>query len=192
LSERDRLIKRIVEEKGDKAIPALIDLLFEGDAQMADIVTDALLELDCCDQIIKRLDSEMKKEDKNPSIFYLADIIGEKNCKGGIEYLKRLLNLVETEEEAIIVHGSLARMGFKDSEKYLLYELENEPSQDMIFDVAVALSYSDDKDIFMAIAAKASENKDLIDVLQSMCEKEPALYALLPDELREIKNDKYK
>ncbi|BBJ28507.1 hypothetical protein [Athalassotoga saccharophila] len=192
MSERDLLIKRIVEEKGDKAIPALIDLLFEGDAQMADIVTDALLELDCCQQIIKRLDSEMKKEDKNPGIFYLADIIGEKNCKGGVEQLKRLLNLVETEEEAIIVHGSLARMGFKDSEKYLLYELENEPSQDMIFDVAVALSYSSDKEVFKAIVAKADKNKDLVDVLQSMCEREPDLYALLPDDLREIKNDKYK
>ncbi len=192
MSERDRLIKRIVEEKGEKAVPALIDLLFDGDARMAEIVTDALLELDCCGQLIKRLDLEMKKENKNPGIFYLADIIGEKNCRGGIEYLKRLLNVVETEEEAIIVHGALARLGFKDSEKYLLYELENESSKDMVFDVAVALSYSDDKEVFKAIAAKAFKNKDLIDVLQSMCERDPDLYALLPDDLREIKNDKYK
>lgn len=188
--ERDQLVRRILEEKGEKAIPTLINLLFEGDTQIADIVTDALLELDCCDQLIKKLDLEMKKAERNTGIFYIADIIGEKNCKGGIEYLKRMLNFVKNEEEAIIIHGALAKMGFRDSERYLLYELEND--HDLIFDVALALSYSQSKEIFSAIVSKSSQHKELVEILQSMCERNPEFYDLLPDNLREMKDDKHK
>ncbi len=174
MKETDQIVKRIIEEKGEKAIPTLIDLLFEGDPQVSDIVVDALEELDCCEQLLKRLDLEMKKEEKNVGIYYIADLIGDKRCKGGIDYLKSMLNLVENEREALIVHGALAKVGFKDSEKYLLYEFENDPyMEEYLFDIALMLSYSDDEEVLKTISSKVKDHPELIEILQSMCHRPP-------------------
>jgi hypothetical protein len=186
LNDKDQLVRRIIEEKGEKAVPILIDLLFEGDPEIADIAIEALEALDCCKQLFERLDLEMKKDEKNVGIYYIADLIGDKKCKDGIDYLKKMLNLIENENEALIVHGALLKLGFKDSEKYLLYEFENDPyMEEFLFDTALALSQSDDEDVLKAISSKAKDHPELIEILQSMCERNPAFFSLLPEDLRE-------
>ncbi len=186
MKEKDQIVRRIIEEKGEKAIPILIDLLFEGDPQIADIAVDALEELDCCKQLIERLNIEMKKDEKNVGIYYIADLIGDKRCKGAIDALKNMLNLVENEKEALIVHGALLKVGFKDSQNYLLYEFENDPyMEEFLFDIALNLSYSDDEEVLKAISSKAKDHPELIEILQSMCERNPVFFSLLPEALRE-------
>lgn len=186
MEEKDQLVRRIIEEKGEKAVPILIDLLFDGDPKTADIAVETLESLDCCKQLIERLDLEMKKDEKNVGIYYIADLIGDKKCEGGLNYLKRMLNLVENEREALIVHSALVKVGFKDSEKYLLYELENDPyMEEFTFDIALALSYSDDAEVLKAISNMAKDHPELIEILQSMCERNPEFFRLLPEDLRE-------
>ncbi len=185
MEDRERLIKRIVEEKGEKAILILIDLLFEEDSGITDLASDALMELDCCKGLIQRFDLEIRSGEKKTGIFYIADLLGEKGCAGSIDRLKKLLNLVEDEKELLIVHGALLKLGFKDSENYLLYELEEDPyMEEFILDIAIALSHSDDPKIIKTIIKKAQDHEEIIDVLQSMCERNPSLYQLIPEEMK--------
>uniref|UniRef100_A0A7V3RDN1 HEAT repeat domain-containing protein n=1 Tax=Mesoaciditoga lauensis TaxID=1495039 RepID=A0A7V3RDN1_9BACT len=186
MEEREKIVKRIVEEKGESAIPILIELLFDNDPQTAEIASDALIELDSCDQLVKRLDKEIRSAERTLGIFYIADIIGEKKCKGAFENLKKLLDFVQDEREALIIHGALLKFGFKESEKYLLYELENDPyMEELVMDVAIELSSSNNPEVIKALSKKAEEHPELVDVIQIMCEREPSLFELLPENIRE-------
>lgn len=182
MTEREQIVRKIVEEKGESAIPILVDFLFGGDPQAADISVEALGQLDCCKQLIERIDTEMKKDEISAGIYYIADLLGDKRCARSEIYLKKMLNLVKDEREALIIHGALLKIGFKDSEKYLLYELEN--NQEDFLDIAIALSYSDSEEVFKAILTKSEDHPESEEVIQSMCERNPDFVPLLQKNLR--------
>lgn len=186
-SSREEIIDKIVEDGGPGTVPKLVELLFGDDTEVSEIASEALKKLDSCDAVLKRLDSEIERGERTTGIFYTADLLAEMDCSPKIvDSVKRLLNMVKDEKEAILVHGSLLKLGYIESEKYLVYEFAEDPyMQNSLIDVAIALSSSKNPDVFAMIANKALELHDLVDVLRDMCVSVPSFFDLLPEELKE-------
>ena len=184
--ENETLINRIVDELGDKAIPKLIDLLFNSDAKTAELAADILKKLESCEEVKDELSKRLENGEKSVGMFYAADLLGDMKCQGSVELLYRLLDIVEDEKEAIVVYGALLNLGEKEAEKYLLYEFQEDPyMRKFLFDLAIALEPSDNPEVFKAIMEKAKENEELVEVLQSMCNRRPTFFQLLPDEMKD-------
>ncbi len=172
MNNREELIDKIVAQGGKQAVPKLLDLLFGKDAEISGIVAEALTRLDSCEAVIERLDFEIEKGERTPGIFYAADLLAEMKCPQmeTIPSVKRLLNLVKDEKEALLIHGALLKLGYVESEKYLVYEFQEDPyMQNSLIDVAIALSSSKNPKVFDMISKKALEIQELIDVLREMC-----------------------
>ncbi len=185
MEKNEKLINRILDELGDKAIPKLVDLLFDEDAKTAMLSADILKKLDSCREIMKEVDKKIDLAESNVGMFYAADLLGEMKCQNSINTLYKLLGIVKEEKEAMIVYGALLRLGEKEAEKYLLYEFEEDPyMKKSMLDIAIALEASDNPEIFKSILKKSKENEELVEVLQSMCNKNPSFFYLLPGELR--------
>ena len=186
MEKREKLIERIVKEYGNSAIPKLVDLLFTEDAETSELSSEALEKLDSCDEIIKRLEREIESGEHNVGIFYAADLLGNLRCPRSVETLYKVLEIVKDEKEAIVVYGALLKLGVKEAEKYLLYELEDDPyMREHLIDIGIALEPSNNPDVFQAIVKKAKENPKLVDVLQVMCNRNPEFYQMLPEEFME-------
>ena len=186
MDENEKLINKVVEEMGDKAIPKLMDLLFDSDAKTAELAADILKKLESCQALAKEMEKRMKKGEKSVGLFYAADLLGEMRCPRSKEILYELLNFVKDEKEAVIVYGALLKLGENEVEKYLLYELNEDPyMRKSLFDVALALEPSKNEEVFKAILEKSKEDESLVEVLQSMCNQNPAFFRLLPDELKD-------
>ncbi|WP_036225545.1 hypothetical protein [Mesoaciditoga lauensis] len=187
MEENEKLINRIVEELGNKAVPKLIGFLFDSDAKTAELASDILKKLETsCTEIKEELLKRLKKGEKSVGMFYAADLLGDMECPNSKDLLYKLLDLVEDEKEAIIIYGALLKLGEKEAEKYLMYELQDDPyMKKSTFDIAISLVPSDNPEVFKAILEKVEENEELIEVLQAMCNRHPAFFQLLPDELRD-------
>ncbi|WP_456399010.1 HEAT repeat domain-containing protein [Mesoaciditoga sp.] len=186
MEESEKLINRIVDELGNKAIPKLISFLFDSDAKTAELAAEVLKNLESCEEVKDELSKRIQNEEKSVGMFYAADLLADMNCKGSVSVLYRLLDMVEDEKEAIIVYSALLKLGEKEAEKYLLYEFEEDPyMRKSLFDLAIALEPSDNPEVFKAILEKAKEDEELVEVLQSMCNRHPAFFQLLPDDMKD-------
>lgn len=185
MEKREKLINRIVKERGNSAVPKLIDLLFTGDAKTAELASEALEKLNSCSEIIKRVEEEIKSGRHDVGIFYVADLLGNLRCSRSVETLYKILEIVSDEKEAIVVYGALLKLGIKEAEKYLLYEFEEDPyMKKSLIDIGIALEASDNPEVFKAIVEKTRENPELIEVLQSMCIRTPSFFQMLPEEFK--------
>ncbi len=186
MEENEKLINRIVEELGNKAIPKLIDFLFDSDAKTAELASDILKNLDSCEEVKSEMKKRLENGEKSVGMFYAADLLGDMKCPKSKEILYRVLDVVEDEKEAVVVYGALLKIGEKEAEKYLLYEFEEDPyMRKSLLDVAIALEPSDNPEVFKAILEKAKEKGELVEVLQAMCNRHPAFFQLLPDEMKD-------
>jgi len=186
LEESEKLVNRIVDELGNKAIPKLIAFLFDSDAKTAELAAEVLKNLESCEDVKKELNERIKSGEKSVGMFYAADLLADMNCKGAVKIIYRLLDTVENEKEAIIVYSALLKLGEEEAEKYLLYEFEEDPyMRKSLFDLAIALESSDNPKVFKAILKKAKENEELVEVLQSMCNRHPSFFQLLPDDMKD-------
>jgi len=182
LEKSEGLVNRILNELGDKAVPKLVDLLFDEDAKTAELSSDILKKLNGCTRIRNELDKRIESGESNVGMFYAADLLGEMKCSNSKGTLYRLLGSVKEEKEAIIVYGALLRLGEKEAEKYLLYEFEEDPyMKKYLLDIAIALEPSDNTEVFISILKESKENKEFMEVVQSMCNRNPSFLKLLPN-----------
>ncbi|GEM_PF-1555820 len=189
MEEREKLIERIVKERGNSAVPKLVDLLFTGDSRTAELASEALERLDSCGEIIKKIEEEIESGRHNVGIFYGVDLLGDLQCSHSVEMLYKVLGIVNDEREAIIVYGALLKFGIKEAENYLLYEFEEDPyMKDYLIDIGIALKTSDNPKVFKSIVEKSRDVPDLVEVLQAMCYRNPSFFQMLPEELKEKVN----
>lgn len=112
--DREELIKRIVEEKGEEAIPVLMNLIDNEDSEVAELCFDALVEMGeegiCA--IFNKLKEIVDREEKNDvtALFYV-DILGEVSYKKAIPVFYSMLKLYDDESAQLVIYEALARMG---------------------------------------------------------------------------------
>ena len=147
--EREKLIKRIVEEKGEEAIPTLIKLLYDEDPDVKEIAAEALYRLQ--DKAREALYQELLKrwregiEEDDITILYMVDLLGDMGEERAKEIFYSLLSKYTVEEAQLVIYEALAKIG--EGEKFLdllEYMLTEDSYRDSYGDlVAIVLSYID-------------------------------------------------
>jgi len=141
--ERQELIDRIVEEKGEEAVPLLLDLMVSEDDETAQICFEALLQLGgrTSPELLKRL----REGGEDISILYLADLAGELGDKKAVPYLYDLLRRFDDERSQAVIYEALARLGEGSKVagilSLLLQEGGDESSRDQLI-MAISLTAS--------------------------------------------------
>ena len=112
--DREALIKRIVEEKGEKAIPALINLIDDGDAEVTELCLDALVELgeQGIEAILEKVRGVVERSEKDDiDALFLVDVLGEVGYEKAVPVLYSLLGLYDDESAQVVIYEALARLG---------------------------------------------------------------------------------
>ncbi|HEW91358.1 MAG TPA: hypothetical protein ENF81_02305 [Thermotogaceae bacterium] len=146
--DREKIIKRIIEEKGEDAIPTLIGLLEDENNEVREIAAQALQNLGdvVTDYLMKYLRSKLDEEDpfNDVSLLYVADILGELRCRESIPLLYQLLEHYDEEPYQLIIYEALAKLG--EGEKFielLIYLLKEDAFKDELKDqVLMTLAYT--------------------------------------------------
>ena len=169
--EREKLIKRIVEEKGEEAIPTLIKLLYDEDPDVKEMVAEALYRLQ--DKAREALYQELLKrwregiEEDDITVLYMVDLLGDMGEKRAKEIFYSLLSKYTVEEAQLVIYEALAKIG--EGEKFLdllEYMLTEDSYRDSYGDlVAMVLSYIDHPRS-IEILKKAYFDKDLPDEIK--------------------------
>ncbi len=148
-NEREDLIRRIIEEKGENAIPTLIDLLYDEDPEVKEIAAEALYHLQ--DPAREALYQELLKkwkegiEEDDISVLYIVDLLGDMGEKRAKDIFYSLLSKYTIEEALLVIYEALAKIG--EGEKilnvleYML--LEDSYRNNYGDQVAMVLSYID-------------------------------------------------
>ncbi len=147
--EREDLIKRIVEEKGESAIPTLVKLLYDEDPEVKEIAAEALFHFQ--DTAREALYQELLKrwregiEEDDVTVLYIVDLLGDMGEKRAKDIFYSLLSKYTVEEAILVVYEALAKIG--EGEKILdvlEYMLLEDSYRDSYGDlVAMVLSYVD-------------------------------------------------
>ena len=147
--DREDLIKRIIEEKGEDAIPVLINLLYDEDPEVKEIVAEALYRMQ--DSAREALYQELLKrwregiEEDDVSILYIIDLLGDMGEERIKDILYSLLSKYTVEEAELVIYEALAKLGegekILDVLEYML--LEDSYRNSYGDQVAMVLSYID-------------------------------------------------
>ncbi|WP_129409315.1 hypothetical protein [Marinitoga lauensis] len=118
--KREDVIQRVIEEKGVEAIPVLINMMEESDAETYSLITDIIDVLGpeakkyLFDEFLKRFE---KNSFDDVVMLYLIDVLSEMECQELKPYLERMMNLYSDERAFPIILEALLRIT-KD-EKYI-------------------------------------------------------------------------
>ncbi|WGS65300.1 HEAT repeat domain-containing protein [Marinitoga aeolica] len=118
--KREDVIQRIIEEKGVKAIPILIEMMEDSDADTYSLITDIIdvmgteAKAYLFEEFLKRFE---KKSFDDVVMLYLIDVLSEMECQEIKPYLERMMNLYSDERAFPIILEALLRIT-KD-EKYI-------------------------------------------------------------------------
>ncbi len=147
--KREKIIKRIVEEKGKQAIPSLIKLLYDEDPDVKEMAAEALYRLGddaknaLYEELVKRWEDGIEEDDI--TILYIVDLLGDMREKRAKEIFYSLLGKYSLEEAIIVIYEALAKIG--EGEKLLgvlEYMLLEDGDRQRYGDlVAMVLSYID-------------------------------------------------
>ncbi|MFN6991665.1 MAG: HEAT repeat domain-containing protein [Fervidobacterium sp.] len=147
-SEREKLIERIINEKGTEAFEDMIKLLEDDDENVREIAAEVLYRLG--DSSLGKLEQVLKdtirKGEKNKvSLLYIIDILGDLNDRNAVKDILKALELYDFEEAQLVIYEALAKLGageqFYPLLKYML--LEGEERFEYGPQVAMVLSYLD-------------------------------------------------
>ncbi|QTA37331.1 hypothetical protein JYK00_06205 [Thermosipho ferrireducens] len=175
--DRESLIKRIVEEKGDKAIPELVKLLKEGDSEVRDIVSEALFKLGnkAREYLLKEFHEGLKAQKKDDVyLLYVVDLLGDFGERSIVPYLYKLLSFYSFEEAELIIYEALAKLGEGDKVYDILrfFLLEDTERAKFGAQAAIALSYIDRpeivKDLVQAIESGIFKGEELAILKQAL------------------------
>ncbi|GAB6188399.1 hypothetical protein JCM30566_01380 [Marinitoga arctica] len=118
--KREDVIQRVIEEKGVKAIPLLLNMMEDSDSDTYSLITDIIDVLGIeakkylFDEFLKRFE---KNNFDDVVMLYLIDVLSEMECKELQPYLERMLNMYSDERAFPIIIEALLRIT-KD-EKYI-------------------------------------------------------------------------
>ncbi|AEX84799.1 hypothetical protein XO10_01810 [Marinitoga sp. 1135] len=118
--KREDVIQRIIEEKGVTAIPILIDMMEDSDAETYELIMDIIdiMGAEAKEYLFKEFLKRFNQKNLDDVVMlYLIDILSELECKELAPYLERMLELYSDERAFPIIIEALLRLT-KD-EKYL-------------------------------------------------------------------------
>ncbi len=147
--EREKLIRRIIEEKGRKAIPTLIKLLEDEDPEVREIAAESLYRLgdDAREALYKELLKRWEEgvEEDDITVLYIVDILGDMGEKRAKNIFYSLLSKYTREEALLVIYEALAKIGegekLLDVLEYMLIEDADRTRYGDL--VAMVLSYID-------------------------------------------------
>ncbi|SHH18773.1 HEAT repeat domain-containing protein [Thermosipho atlanticus] len=188
---REELIKRIVEEKGSKAISDLIKLLEDEDAEVREIVSETLFKLgdEAKKALLKEFERRVERRNKNDiTLLYIVDLLADFGEKSIVKSLYNILSLYSWEEAELIIYEALSKLGegekIYDILRYFL--LEDLERKKLGPHAAMALSYIDKpeviKDLVMAIDSNEFKGEDLEIIKKSLSQivmKNPMYHEIL-------------
>ncbi|MCD6546276.1 MAG: HEAT repeat domain-containing protein [Thermotogae bacterium] len=192
--DREKIIKRIVEERGEDAIPTLIDLLEDESNEVREIAAQALQNLGdvVTDYLMKYLRSKLDEEDpfNDVSLLYVADILGELRHKESIPLLYQLLEHYDEEPYQLIIYEALAKLG--EGEKFielLIYLLKEDAFKDELKDqVLMTLAYTKNEKALKVLIDEwynknNFENKSLVlNAIKVLLTERPELIKILSED----------
>jgi len=181
---RDEVIRKIVDEKGEEAIPVLLDLLEKEDDEVANICLDALCDMGSSgiDALFKKL-KEIVSEGRQNDItaLYIVDRLSDIGETRIVPLIYSMLKLYDSEEAQVILYEALAKLGEGDKVVDLLSMLLKEAvSTDFRDQIIMALSYTGSMKALKALVELYNDDKIdkatkafLLEALQMMLVNRP-------------------
>jgi len=158
--KRMGVINRILEEKGEEAIPTLLSLIEknEDDGELILIVAETITRMgrsayrSLLDYLNKNKQQfienprEYKEQAYRTTLLMVIDMVGELGFSQNIGLLEFFLGLFEEEKAHLIIYEAIAKLG--GGAKYLdlleLFAFEDDFVQELISQVIMTLSYIED------------------------------------------------
>lgn len=164
--QSEELIERIVEEKGEEAIPVLKSLLIEyDDEKLIKLIIETLDKLGKTGkEEIYKVFSELcrnKNELNNPKIYYLIDSLANNDDRRIIPDLMSILKKTKYEETNLLIYDALAMLG--EGEKVvdvLTVMSEEEFDRDSWEILIMALSHTKSVKAFLKLKEMYNNQKD--------------------------------
>jgi hypothetical protein len=203
--EREELIRRIVEEKGENAYDEMISLLEkeDDDPEVREIVTEVLYRLG--DRIASKLEKTIKEKIKSGikndvPLLYLIDLAGDLGLRRLVTDITKALELYDLEEAQLVIYEALAKLGAGEQFYPLLRYMLLEGEERFMFgaQVAMVLSYLDIpeiiSDLVQAIDSgdfKGEELETIKQALSNMINLHPSYKEILITLVGEDNFEKY-
>jgi len=203
--EREELIRRIVEEKGENAYDEMISLLEkeDDDPEVREIVTEVLYRLG--DRIASKLEKTIKEKIKSGikndvPLLYLIDLAGDLGLRRLVTDITKALELYDLEEAQLVIYEALAKLGAGEQFYPLLRYMLLEGEERFMFgaQVAIVLSYLDIpeiiSDLVQAIDSgdfKGEELETIKQALSNMINLHPSYKEILITLVGEDNFEKY-
>lgn len=203
--EREELIRRIVEEKGENAYDEMISLLEkeDDDPEVREIVTEVLYRLG--DRIASKLEKTIKEKIKrgiknDVPLLYLIDLAGDLGLRKLVTDITKALELYDLEEAQLVIYEALAKLGVGEQFYPLLRYMLLEGEERFMFgaQVAMVLSYLDIpeiiSDLVQAIDSgdfKGEELETIKQALSNMINLHPSYKEILITLVGEDNFEKY-
>lgn len=203
--EREELIRRIVEEKGENAYDEMISLLEkeDDDPEVREIVTEVLYRLG--DRITSKLEKTIKEKIKSGikndvPLLYLIDLAGDLGLRRLVTDITKALELYDLEEAQLVIYEALAKLGAGEQFYPLLRYMLLEGEERFMFgaQVAMVLSYLDIpeiiSDLVQAIDSgdfKGEELETIKQALSNMINLHPSYKEILITLVGEDNFEKY-
>jgi HEAT repeat protein len=143
--EREALIQRILDEKGESAYDDMIKLLSNDDAEVREIAVEVLYRLG--DKIAPRLEKTIKdmlsRSTKNDiSLLYLIDLAGDLGLTKLTSDITRAIELYDFEEAQLVIYEALAKLGKGEQFYPLLRYMLLEGEERFVYGAQVAMVLS--------------------------------------------------
>jgi hypothetical protein len=157
---RLEVINRVVEEKGEAAIPDLLSLMEknEDDPELIEMTIEVLRRMDekIIDSLREYLRDKQKRLNANPreykeeayrtTLLVVIDLVGELGYQEDIPLIESFLGVFDQEKAHLIIYEAIAKLG--GGSKYLdlleLLAFEDDFTEEMIEQVIMTLSYIDE------------------------------------------------
>ncbi|MCS7175300.1 HEAT repeat domain-containing protein [Pseudothermotoga sp.] len=146
LSDVEKLIERIMTEKGVEAIPNLIQLLADEDENVRETVLQIIYRFGDAARpiLLQKYREHIKMCQQNDVILlYLIDILSDLRETSIKKDLYNLLNKYDDESAQLVIYEAICKLG--EGEKILdilaYYLLEDEYREELATQVVMALSY---------------------------------------------------
>jgi HEAT repeat protein len=144
VTDRKQLVDRIIEEKGEDAIPILVKLLDDEDTDVAEICLEALMGMGKAGRkaLVEKL-KQIKAENRKGDVtaLFIIDRLAESGNRKLVQLFYSFLKLYSDERSQVIIYEALAKLG--EGEKVvdpLMFMLDDAKNSEFIELLIMALS----------------------------------------------------
>jgi len=188
LNDMEKLIDRIVTEKGVEAVPNLIQLLTDEDEKVREVVLQIIYRFgdEARPILLQKYREHIKACQHNDVILlYLIDILSDLKETSIKKDLYNLLNRYDDESAQLIIYEAICKLG--DGERILnilaYYLLEDEYREELATQVIMALSHvPTQRSIDILVKAYKDDRfgeeirKDIVQAISMLTMKDPKLW----------------